>query len=178
MHPFNRHRATEPIEVRPRFRMTTTMSEEEVLNAVRHRLEEEEDVVGKVFWHHAIFRIPDEQRHYWSPELQFSVEANPQGGGTLVRCLIGPRQTVWALFLFLYAVPGLVMFFFGMNGFVQWYEKDDFSYLWVVPVCLLAIALVYFAAYMGRKKGHEQMIHLIRFTYRTMEEVGYERVAI
>lgn len=175
MHPFNRHRPTEVVEIRPRFRMLTSASEEEVLDVARKHLEEDPEVSGKVFWHHAIFRVPDDQRHYWSPELQFSVEKNPQDERTLVRCLIGPRQSVWAFFLFLYAVPGLIMFFFGMNAFVQYYQNDDLSSMWVLPVCMAFIALVYLAAFFGRKKGHEQMTHLIRFSYNIMEPLGYER---
>ncbi len=175
MHPFNRHRVTEVVEVRPRFRMTTSATEEEVLDMARTHLNTHDDVSGKVFWHHAIFRVPDDQKHYWSPELQFSVEKDPLSGETLVRCLIGPRQSVWAFFLFLYALPGLLMFFFGMNAFVQYSLHDDLSTMWVIPVCLAFIALVYLAAFFGRKKGHEQMLHLIRFAYGIMEPLGYER---
>ena len=106
--------------------------------------------------------------HYWSPELVLSLYE--QGIYTKINGLIGPQQTVWAMFLFLYAISFLLGFFIGLYGLILW-SLGDFSYwLLSIPVSLILLGSIYLAASFGQKKGHDQMVELIAEFKATIQD--------
>jgi hypothetical protein len=101
----------------------------------------------------AHLKIPENERHYWSPQLTLQVEK--RGDGSYIRGLYGPNPTVWTMFVFFYtlfAVIGLIGTIFGLSqlqlGYPAWA-------LWALPISLVAIAALYLAARRGQRIGSQ-----------------------
>ena len=111
--PFNRVDG-DLIEIRPRFKLKTVFTKEQVLDNLVKGLKTDKTVTGKKVIDVFYLDIPLENQKYWSPELRASVEKNEAEEGSLVRVVIGPRYKVWVFFIFLYTFLGLVCLFGGM----------------------------------------------------------------
>ena len=100
--------------------------------------------------------------HYWSPELQIRVDQDDDHeDGAEVRCLVGPRQSVWAMFAFFYALVGLITFFGGFYGLVQEDMGESSDFIWCLPVGILLLIGIWVAAKVGQNTGRDQMLHLV-----------------
>ncbi len=176
--PFNRLNHNILGEIRPRFKLLTTVKREDVFKHLKTRLEADEEVTGRVRNNYAVLGIPAKDIHYWSPELQIRIhddeDDNPQ---TIVRCLVGPRQSVWGMYAFFYAVIGFITFFGGMYGLSQVTLGKSSAFVWILPIGLVVLSSVWLTAKFGQKKGRDQMLHLISVLYHTLDENGdVERV--
>ncbi len=167
-------------EIRPRFRLSTSLQREEVFALIRQQLKQDATVHGAVLKQYAILKIPQSEAHYWSPELQIRIdeeESDADPEATILRCLIGPKQTVWSLFVFFYALVGVISFFGGMYGLSQLTIGQSSWFIWLFPVGLALIPTIWLVAKVGQKAGREQMLHLVSFLYHALEERGnVERV--
>jgi hypothetical protein len=113
--------------------------------------------------HYLVITIPQERRHYWSPQLQIELEDN--GNGTVhVSGLITPMPAVWTLFAGIYTTI-LVMGFFGlMFGLAQLQLDITPAWgMWSLPLSAGLIGLVYAAAMIGQSIGREQTRELTAF---------------
>ncbi|MCB0638017.1 MAG: hypothetical protein KDC54_15415, partial [Lewinella sp.] len=144
------------IDIRPRFKEHCELPAEEVLERLRQLLDRPESgIVGRVSFHHAVLKVTHEDRHYWSPQLNISVDEEPDG--SLIYGLFGPRGSVWLMFIFFYSVLGVIALFIGITGGAQAALGQPAPVLWVIPICaVLAIAL-FFIAKTGERLGREQM---------------------
>lgn len=178
--PFNRLNHTVLGEIRPRFRLKTTLDEAEVFKLVKEGIQKDNTVNGSVVRQYAILQIPKHERHFWSPELQLRVDLNefgPPPEDTIVRCLIGPNQAVWTLFVFFYAAVSIITLFGSSYGFIQMDLGKESMFVWLLPVGLILLPSIWLVAKIGQTTGRDQMLHLISFLYHTLEEHGeLERV--
>ena len=159
--------------IRPRIKKETLLSAEAVANSISEALEQEDtDIIGVVSKYHIALKLPEEDQHYWSPQL--SISFRKQGGKTIISGLYGPRPDVWMKFVFGYAFLGLLSFFLVIMGFSQYLVSNDSSLLWPIPLVLTVIIVMYLSAQMGQKKGAEQTYRLHFF----IEKVLHEHIVI
>jgi hypothetical protein len=77
--------------------------------------------------------------------------------------MYGPHPTVWAVFLFGYAILGLALFFTTIIGLVKYSLHIESQILWLLPFLLGGLVILYFVAQTGQKMGVEQTFQLHHF---------------
>jgi hypothetical protein len=113
--PFNRKDHHNPGEIRPRFKLQSPLTEEEIFDRLGTFIKEDESVVGREVHNQFFIDIPQRERHFWSPELRVSAEKDEWADhdDTIIRVMVGPQYTVWVLFIFIYTFLGVVSLFGG-----------------------------------------------------------------
>jgi hypothetical protein len=118
---------------------------------------------------HVVLDVQAEQRHFWSPHMDVSVEKDEDSDLTLVRCLIGPTPTVWTMFMFFYGFFGFMAFVGLTLGMSQWTLQKDMWGFWLLPVAGIGMGLMYFISYEGQKLSRNEMRMMKRFVDRALE---------
>lgn len=151
--------------IRPRFRFHVRCTPAEVMARVRKLLADSPPhVTGRIIGDHIILDIVGEEVHFWSPQLNFRVEeSEEEEGSTLIAGLIGPRPSVWTLFMFVYFTVGIAGFFITSYG-ISRYMVGEYSWaIWGLPVAALFMLTAYQAGKFGEKLGAEQVDLLKHF---------------
>jgi hypothetical protein len=170
--PFNRLNHSVLGEIRPRFYLKTHLEPDEAADYIALSMEKEKTVSG-VRTNRLIFlKTPSWLQHYWSPEMTVRIEKGEFAEHTTICCLLGPRQSVWAMFALTYAAILLITIFGGMFGLVQYSTSGSSQLLWVLPIGIIALSTVFISAKLGQKKGRDQSLHLVSFLYHTLAEKG------
>ena len=105
-------------EIRPRFNRWSQAQPETILQNFEEVLKNKEmEVKGFVLDHHIYLKIPREDQHYWSPQLNLEVLDDEKG--SRIRGLFGPRPSVWLMFIFFYFVLGFGSIIVAIIGFSQ-----------------------------------------------------------
>lgn len=170
--PFNKLNHAHLGEIRPRFKLHITLEAKEALDYIKTSIDEDKTVHGNIVMGHARLSIPADDRHYWSPELDVGIEKSEEGEGSMVRCLVGPKQSVWVMLMFFYSTVGIYTLFALMIGLSNWSLDKPATILWTVPLGLAIMPTIYFAAQSGQRKGRDQMLHLISFVYHVLDKHG------
>jgi hypothetical protein len=139
------------LDLRPRFRLEVNNTENEVVDIVKNKLKYDNPhhFESTIVEGHLILRISKEKRHYWSPQMDISLQTQ-EDGGTLIRCLLAPEASVWTMFMFFYAATGFMAFVGLMMGMSQWTLQRD---MWGFYIFLAGIVLgliVYAIAQFGK----------------------------
>jgi hypothetical protein len=170
--PFNRLNHSILGAIRPRFMLKINMDPEESIQHILKSLEKEKTVTGARFKQTIFIKIPSWLQHYWSPEMTVRIEKSQFTDDVLVNCLIGPRQSVWAMFALIYAAILLATGFGGMFGIVQ-YSVEGFSYfIWLIPIGITLFLTIFISSKIGQRKGRDEMLHLVSFLYHSLNEIG------
>jgi hypothetical protein len=93
---------------------------------------------GHIVDNHIILDITAEYQHYWSPQLNFRVEedeTHPEQ--SIVSGLIGPKPTVWTLFIFIYFIIGVGGLFASTVGVSKWLLGEYSIWLLTIPLTLV-----------------------------------------
>jgi len=153
--------------IRPRFKHISKETKQELEERIKNALEKEGvKCIGEQLPGYINLKIPIKQRHFWSPQLNITIEENEDG--SIIRGLYGPNPTVWAVFFFGYVTVGILVLFLGMWGLTRYSLGIESNILWSVPV-LLTIGLgLYITAQLGQKLGAEQMYDLHHFYEETI----------
>lgn len=159
-------------EIRPHFKLISTLEVEDALQGVKDHIEKAnpDGVRCKLTYDHAHLKVPEQFEHYWSPVLSVGLEKNEEGEGTLVRCLVGPSQAVWAMFMLVYGAIGILATFGLFYGGTKYQLEGDSTFLWSLPIALVLFLGVFFGAKIGQKKGHHQMDELIKYLFKCLEK--------
>lgn len=145
-----------PLRLRPPLRLHSPLSQDEIITRLREKLASgETPITATIVGGYIVLRIPEDQMHYWSPQLSVNLEA--EGSGTSVHGLFMPQPSVWTLFVWIYAVIVFAGFCGGIYGFAQRHLEQPAHALWGIPVALILVFLVYSAASMGQHMGRDQM---------------------
>lgn len=121
-------------------------------------------IKGKIVDHHIILDIVGEAAHYWSPQLNFRIEADEEDQSqSVVSGLIGPKPNVWTLFVFLYFLIGIIGFFLSSYGISKWMLDQYSPLIWAFPVALLFALTAYKAGKYGEQLGADQIEMLKQF---------------
>ena len=154
--------------VRPRIRVHSDYSPDEIIQRISSFLEQEEcNCDGKYMKDFATIMIPEEEQHLWSPQLTLTIEKMEIG--SLVRGLYGPKPSLWTLFFFFYVAIGFAALIIAMIGLSFWSLDKPTTILWLVPALGLVFLSLYLVAYSGQKLGHKQMYRLHRFIEKVVD---------
>lgn len=153
--------------IRPRFQMIATDSPPTLESRLKERLAQPgSPCMGRVIPGHAVLKIPVAERHFWSPQLDLSLE--PHESGTLIRGLYGPDPSIWVLFAFGYGAIATLSLFISIFGFTRLSLGLEAPILWALlalGVCALGL---YIASQIGQKLGAEQTFTIHHFFEETV----------
>lgn len=145
---------------RPHFSETFDLGVEEAQARIIREVESGEyHCELKSFPGFVTLRIPEQDRHFWSPRLTLSL-ARTEDGKTRLTGIYGPNANVWSMFLYSYLITGSLGLFSGILGFVQWKLDKAAWGLWIFGVMLAAMAGLYLLAQLGQKLGAAQTFRL------------------
>lgn len=170
--PFNRFNHSVLGEIRPRFALKIAASPEAAIQQLEQGFHKDPTVGGVFSKHHLFLKIPESEQHYWSPELTVRIEVEEFTDYTTVACLVGPKQSVWALWAFVYTSLLLFTLFSAFYGWAKYSVDGSTAWLWVVPIGLVGLSSAFIASKYGQHKGRNQMLHLISFVYHELSQLG------
>lgn len=149
-------------QIRPRFRVNVGLTMDEVKDKLSASISEKQEAVGgQVIHGHATITVPEQDQHYWSPQLTLSYEEDCEG--VLLRGMYSPRPAVWTMFVLFYSIIGFASLIISVIGYSNWSLGQSAAILWAVPVLVLVFLSLYLASYLGQKVGRKQMIILHSF---------------
>lgn len=155
--------------IRPRFRQLRNEKPEVIENALKKKIEINKDQFTGIFLeNHITIKIHPRNRHFWSPQLNLSLEIIHDI--TVIRGLYGPNPTVWAVFFFGYSSLGIITLISGMLILSQYMLGLETKLWWVIPACIISALILYIIAQMGQKIGASQMFDLHHFYEETVGE--------
>ncbi|MEO1259991.1 MAG: hypothetical protein AAFZ15_14455 [Bacteroidota bacterium] len=153
-----------PFAIRPRFQAELPMTQRTVVRKLRKGFERPEAAcVGLATEGYARIKMPEKDRHYWSPQLSIMMEDMDSEEGTLIRGLYGPAPAVWTMFVFFYAFISFVMLFVSIIGFSRMSLDMPAPILWWLPILIIILLSTYLVSFFGQKIGHDQMETLHHF---------------
>lgn len=157
--------------IRPRFEFVVKKPKEEVKNRISHLLTTDKNrVVGKIVDDHILLDIPPHEVHYWSPQLNFRLEADESNDAhTVIRGLIGPRPAVWTMFTFIYFSLGIFGFVTGIFGVSRWMLGTFSPLVWAIPIAFFFMLTAYGAGKYGESLGADQIETLKQFVRDALE---------
>jgi len=170
--PFNRLEHSVLGEIRPRFALKIDANPETAMAQLEEGFKQDPTVGGVFAKHHLFLKIPEAEQHYWSPELTVRIEIEEFTDYTTVSCLVGPKQSVWALWAFIYTSILLLTLFSGFFGWAKYSVDGSTGWLWVVPFGIVGLSTAFIASKFGQRKGRNQMLHLISFVYHELSKLG------
>lgn len=176
---FNKIDQEDPLEIRPRFKLfVTDQLPEHLLEIIKEHSKKDDTVrLVKTYSTHLDIHMPKEEETFWSPVLQLNFDKPEEGSGTLLRCLIGPQQSHWLMFVFIYGVLSVIGFFSGVYGLTRYLQFNEFTpWLYSLPISVCIIIAIYVMVKMAQKAKHQQIVHLVRFLYNHLNDFSVERV--
>jgi len=145
---------------RPHFSQTLELAPKQAQERIIAQVEAaEDDCELKCFPGFMTLRIPEADRHFWSPRLTLSLEPGDDGH-TRVTGIYGPNANLWALFLYGWLIVGSALLFSGILAGVQFaLGRSPWGLCAFCPSALAALAL-YIMAQLGQKLGASQTYRL------------------
>ncbi len=148
-------------QIRPKCKINSDIEPEVIIQEINSLLEETEIVKGKVIDNQIYLSLPEEELHYWSPELRVTI--TKKKNGSLIKGIAGPNGKVWATFIIFYGLAVMLFIFGGSLGISEWMLNIDSFWIWSIPISILLYALIVIAAKYGQRLGNEQLIRLRYF---------------
>ncbi len=147
--------------------MEVELTPDEVKERFRERIAQPgSPCTAAYFPEHVILRLPIEEQHLWSPQLELALEAKENGA--LIRGMYGPKPQVWTFFTIAYGAIGVLGLFIAIIGFSQLSLGMPAHVLWVLPVLAGAAVFLYMLSQTGQKLGAEQTFTLHHFFEETL----------
>lgn len=109
-------------------------------------------------------RVPEEERRFWSPRLNISLER--EADGTRIQGTYGPNANMWSSLLYGYLLIGSIGLFSGIFGFCQHSLGMRPWGLWIFGASVAIGAGMSALAWIGRGLGERQTRELHRI-YQT-----------
>lgn len=155
--------------LRPRFKHYTSSTQKEIEKMVLDEMQSEEEKCNlSVRSGHIVVRINEKEKHFWSPQLDLSIEE--EEGQTLIHGFYGPNPHTWALFTYGYVILGIVFTFVGIWCLSKWTLHKSAPELWLLMIIAILALTLYIIAQFGQKIGAEQMYKLHFFYQRVIGE--------
>ncbi len=166
------------LRVRPRIKRYTNSSVDEVMECFNYTLESNEfNLDATLLKNHVLVKIPDEIHHYWSPELQLEVSDNymkddeyaEHKESTIIRGFIGPKSTVWTMFMFFYlAFGGLTLFGIVLGSWQQMLNQISNGYYYGL-LGGIGLILTFAAMQIGQQMSDDQTKLLLSLTKKVFD---------
>ncbi len=176
---FNKTDKEDPLEIRPRFKLLINNEiPQELLEYIKDKGKTDDTIrIVKSYSTHLDIHVPRHEESFWSPVLQLNFDKPDEAEGTLLRCLIGPQQSHWLMFVFIYGVLSVIGFFSGVYGITRYIQFNEFTpWLYSLPVSVVIITAIYIMVKMAQKAKHQQIVHLVRFLYQHLDGHEYHRI--
>lgn len=158
--------------VRPRFSQVLDLSLEEAQGRIVTSVRGVDDRCEvKSFPQFICVRVPEDERHFWSPRLHLMLEEESAARTRVAGCY-GANANAWALLLFGYMILGSFALFAGTLGYAQLTVGNYPWGLWIFGVMVAALLGLFLAARKGKKLGDPQREGLHRIYERAMGPVG------
>jgi hypothetical protein len=170
--PFNRLNHSVLGEIRPRFDLIISCEPEIALEHIYQKTIQDPSVGGVRSRQYVFVKTPTHLQHYWSPEMSVRIEKSEFSDEIRAHCLLGPRQTIWAMFTLIYAAILLLTLFGGMFGIIQYQNSGDSLFIYCFPIGFVLFLSIFITSKLGQRKGRDQMLHLVSFVYHSLEEVS------
>lgn len=139
--------------IRPRFQQVVSLPREEIQERLAESLKRPGSRCTILnFPGFLTIRIPDEDRHFWSPRLTLSFDEN-DSGETVITGIYGPNANVWGIFFYSYLCIGFLGVISLVMGISQWAIGKPPSWLWLAGVALFGLIGIYLVAQFGQKLG-------------------------
>jgi hypothetical protein len=119
---------------------------------------------------HISVKMPENERHFWSPQLDLMIEKEEGEEKTLIRGHYGPNPNTWALFTYGYVILGILFVFVGIWGLSKFTLHKPAPELWLLLVITTLALALYIIAQFGQKLGAEQMFKLHFFYEKAIGE--------
>jgi hypothetical protein len=146
--------------IRPHIRETVDWNIESAQDQLVSRLRKEGSrCVVMSFPGYVTLRIPDDDQHFWSPQLTISVEGSDDDH-TRLEGIYGPNTNVWSMYLYGYLLVGTAAIFATVFGISQWLAGTRPWALWILAGLLCCALGFYLMAQFGQKLGARQTFQL------------------
>ena len=153
-------------QVRPRFKIETPFSVEDLTGKIKSGLDQQDaPCKGRFVYGHVTLYLPPQEQHYWSPQLDLTLEESDKG--SILRGMYGPRPIVWTMFVFFYSVIGFSALVVTVLGLSYLSLGRSVAILWLVPVLVAAFFTLYLVANFGKKMAQDQVMTLHKFMKET-----------
>lgn len=156
------------LQIRPRFNIDVELSKTDIVERVRKEIDNSNgNCDGKILDNHIVLKIPVIMQHFWSPELSIEIDETDQK--SLLRCILGPKPTVWTMFATFYGLSIFIGLIGIVLGFSQWSIGMKPYGLWLVPLSMILIVLAYFIALSGQKLAYKEMVFLRETLHKSLD---------
>lgn len=146
--------------IRPHFQQTVDLDRDTAQEQIVNRLREAKcGCEVKNFPGYLTLRIPEKDQHFWSPQLNLSLDSD-ETGKTVIQGIYGPNTNVWAMFLYSYLIVGFLAIGAAVVGLSQWMIGATPWGLWGLAAALIVGFGLYVFAQTGQKLGVWQMFKL------------------
>lgn len=162
------------LALRPRIRWLTDLDVVEIERRIRRKLEAKETTIkGAIIRYHIILTLPVEKQHFWSPRLEVDLLKHERG--VMISGLMGPKPSIWALVVFVYAFLGFISLFGLVSGLSD-LSLGNTPYALIAPAIGLAGGLMLYGSVQGGKRlSRDEMLELRDFLLDAVGEI--ERVS-
>lgn len=145
---------------RPRFSHTLSIDPDAIhQRIVEHVRDSGTPFEVKVFPEFICIRIPEDERRFWSPRLNLSLEPGTDGR-TVVHGIYGPNASFWSFYLYAGLIVGSLALFSCILGFCQKTLGMTPWGLWVFGITSATGLGLYLMAQIGQKLGAQQTFRL------------------
>lgn len=149
--------------MRPRFDRHVSCRPAQAQRRLKRYVEQSDaGYYGAFYTNHAVLNVPDDEEHFWSPQLSLDLESQPDGG-TRIRGVYGPRPSVWTMFMAMYAFAlfgGLIGVTFGVSQMSIGMSATGFL---AAPVAVALAMFTYGLALVGQYLSRDQIRDLRAF---------------
>ena len=159
------------IRNRPRFKIETNLSVELINQKLKIALETQNKIGGYVRSYESIFRVRASKQEYWSPIVTLRVEKNEEKNQTEIRGIIGPKSSIWLIFMFLYFGLGTLILISGMMYFVAYHFEEGFYIGLVFFISIFLFLSTYLFAKIGEIKAKNEVLELRNFVENAFLEI-------
>ena len=157
--------------LKPRIKIEMNENEEEVLNKFKNNLNNSDcKYCSKITDNHVIVDVPENEDHFWSPQLHVEIEKD-ENKKTIVRGVLGPKPQVWTFFMFLHFAVALAFVVFFVIFYSNWSLNQDYTFAMIMCIVMPIIWIaLYFFGQLGKKFGYNQMVELHNFLMNTLDK--------
>ncbi|QCX40560.1 GTP-binding protein [Aureibaculum algae] len=108
---------------------------------------------------HIVIDVPDEEDHFWSPQLQ--IEIITEDDKTILKGLFGPKPQVWTMFMFFHFAVAFAFIVFLIMAYTKYSLKQDYQFSMYMCIAMPILWILFYVfGQLGKKKGYSQMIAL------------------
>ena len=149
------------VQLRPTFHLESDLTTEEVVRRIqgsfsnRTGTSSSNDYQGQFTGNHAMISILEAKRHFWSPWMHLEIRNDEQH--RIIAGRFSPHPSIWTGFMFAFLAIACLTMFAAMFGVSQQMSGQTPWAYYVIPICLLVAAVLWFVSKTGQALAHDEM---------------------